>query len=140
MKVKFKRLSEDVKLPKYMTKGSSGMDFYAYYGAWVPPGETVKIESGLEVELPEGYGMEVKGRSGLSLNQNYHIKTGVIDSDYRGEIGFIISNPSNENLFIARGERIAQGIIYRIEQASIEEVDELTDTDRGTGGFGHTGK
>lgn len=106
------------------------------------PGGRCLIPTGLCIGLPEGYEAQVRPRSGLALKKGVTILNtpGTIDSDYRGEIGVILINLSNEDVVIENGERIAQLIITKYEQAEFISVDDLDDTDRGTGGFGHTGK
>ena len=142
MQIKFKKLNPDIKLPEYKTEKASGMDFYCPKETVVYAGETAKIPSGLAIELPEGYELILRGRSGLSTMNTYLFKTGTIDNDYRGELAFVIHNPNTEGnrLILSKGERIAQGTLRKFIQADIVEVEELTVTKRNTGGFGHTGK
>ena len=127
-----------------MSEHAAGMDLIAAVNPEViiPPGEWKLVPTGISIALPEGYEAQVRPRSGLALKQGVSILNtpGTVDADYRGEVGVILMNHSKENLIIKRGDRIAQMIINQIEHAAIEEVDELPDTVRGTGGFGHTGK
>lgn len=108
----------------------------------IKPGGRCLIPTGLFIALPEGYEAQVRPRSGLALKQGITVlnSPGTIDADYRGEIGVILINNSSESVRLNDGERIAQLVITKHEQAEWEEVEELTDTDRGEGGFGHTGK
>ena len=131
-------------LPAYATPQSAGMDLRANLDAPVTlrPLERRLIPTGLFIALPEGYEAQVRPRSGLALKHGLTVLNtpGTIDADYRGEICVILINLSQEDFVIADGERIAQMVIARHEQAEIIEVEELTDTERGSGGFGHTGK
>jgi dUTP pyrophosphatase len=130
-------------LPKYMSEHAAGMDLYAAVNPEmvIPPGEWKLVPTGISIALPEGYEAQVRPRSGLALKQGVSILNtpGTVDADYRGEVGVILMNHSKENLVIKRGDRIAQMIINKIERITFEEVAELPDSDRGPGGFGHTG-
>ncbi|MBR6418395.1 MAG: dUTP diphosphatase [Bacteroidales bacterium] len=144
MKVKFVNTSHHP-LPKYETSQSAGMDLRAFLpegSITLHPLERTLVKTGLFMELPAGYEAQVRPRSGLALKKGITVlnSPGTIDADYRGEICVILINLSNEDFVISDGERIAQMVIARHEQAEIIEVTELSDTDRGTGGFGHTGK
>jgi len=131
-------------LPKYETLQSAGMDLRAYLPdgpITIQPLERVMVKTGIFMELPAGYEAQVRPRSGLALKKGITVlnSPGTIDADYRGEICVILINFSASPIDIADGERIAQMVIARCEQAEIVEVQELTDTERGAGGFGHTG-
>lgn len=144
MQVKFINRSHH-QLPKYETTFSAGMDLRAFLPdgpITLKPLERGLIKTGLFMELPAGYEAQVRPRSGLALKKGITVlnSPGTIDADYRGEICVILINLSNEDFVINDGERIAQMVIARHEQAEIIEVHELSDTERGTGGFGHTGK
>lgn len=141
MEVRIKKVHPDAVIPIYKTSGAAGADLYAIEDCIIRSGNTVIIKTGLSVVIPDGYCGLVQGRSGLSVKDHYHVKTGTIDSDYRGEIGVIISNPctSHMPLHIAKGDRIAQILFMPIEQAHFIEVEELDETERGSGGFGSTG-
>lgn len=143
MKVKIVNHSKHP-LPEYKTKASAGMDIRANLEEVVTlkPLERKLIPTGLFIELPEGYEAQIRPRSGLALNEGLGIlnSPGTLDADYRGELGVIVVNLSNAVITIEDGERICQMIINRVEQAEWIEVDELSDTERGKGGFGHTGK
>ncbi len=131
-------------LPNYATPLSAGMDLRANLDAPVTlqPMQRKLIPTGLRIELPEGYEAQIRPRSGLAIKKGITVlnSPGTIDADYRGEIGVILINLSTEPFVIEDGERICQMVIARHEQASWTEVTELTDTERGEGGFGHTGK
>ena len=130
-------------LPAYATRGSAGMDLRANLDEPVVlhPMERRLIPTGLYMALPEGCEAQVRPRSGLALKKGIGLlnSPGAIDADYRGEIGVILVNLSTEDFVINDGERIAQMVIARYEQAEWQAVDELSETQRGAGGFGHTG-
>ncbi len=131
-------------LPEYATPLSAGMDLRANIDAplVLKPMERKIIPTGLFIALPAGYEAQVRPRSGLAIKKGITVLNapGTIDADYRGEIGVILINLSTEDFVIEDGERIAQMVIARHEQISWEPVDELDQTERGAGGFGHSGK
>lgn len=131
-------------LPQYATPLSAGLDLRANLDAPITlqPMERRLVPTGLRIALPEGYEAQVRPRSGLALKNGITLLNtpGTIDADYRGEIGVIMVNLSTEPFTIADGERIAQLVIARYEQAEWLETDALDETERGEGGFGHTGK
>ncbi|MCF6185601.1 MAG: dUTP diphosphatase [Bacteroidales bacterium] len=131
-------------LPAYETELSAGMDLRANTDKPVTlkPLERTLIKTGLFIELPEGYEAQIRPRSGLAYKHGISVLNtpGTIDADYRGEIGVILVNLSNEEFTINDGERICQMIIAKHEKAELIEVDILNETKRGAGGFGHTGK
>jgi dUTP pyrophosphatase len=131
-------------LPAYATDGSSGMDIRANLDepVLVEPLERTLIPTGLFVELPQGYEAQIRPRSGLAIKQGLTClnSPGTIDADYRGEIKIILINLSRENHVINHGDRIAQMVIHKVEKALLVEVEILNETERGAGGFGHTGK
>lgn len=145
LKVQIKKLPHglDVPTPKYMSDHAAGMDMYAAVKeeTIIPSGQWKLIPTGFAMAIPEGYEAQVRPRSGLALKQGVGILNtpGTVDADYRGEVGVILMNHSQKDLVIKRGDRIAQMIINKIERVIVEEVSELTDTERGSGGFGHTG-
>ena len=132
-----------VNIPVYKTKGSVGFDIESNEDVKLKPGERKLIHTGLYMEIPAGYELQVRPRSGLSLKDGFVTILGTIDNDYRGEIGVIGVNINDTGYFqIDKGDRIAQGVLAPIEIAKFEKVDsidELSKTDRGTGGFGSTG-
>jgi dUTP pyrophosphatase len=145
--IKIKRLSEefsDVPLPHYATAGSAGMDIRAAIKEDVilNPSKVELIPTNLSVEIPVGYEIQVRPRSGLAANHSIGIlnSPGTIDSDYRGEVKIIIMNFGKKDFKISRGDRIAQLIVSKVYSAKIEEVKDLNSSHRGKGGFGHTGK
>jgi dUTP pyrophosphatase len=131
-------------LPEYATVFSAGMDLRANIDQAVElkPLERKLIPTGLYIELPESYEAQIRPRSGLAIKKGITVlnSPGTIDADYRGEICVILVNLSSETFIINDGERICQMVIARHEQAQWEQVEVLTETDRGEGGFGHTGK
>lgn len=130
-------------LPKYATPQSAGMDLRANLDEDIVlhPLERVLVPTGLYIALPEGYEAQVRPRSGLALKHGITVLNtpGTVDADYRGELRVILINLSNDDFVVEDGERIAQMVIARCEQAELVEVEELDDTVRGKGGFGHTG-
>lgn len=134
----------DNPLPVYATSGSSGMDICAAVGADVviKKGETKLIPTGFYVEVPRGYEAQVRPRSGLAIKFGISVLNtpGTIDSDYRGEVKVILTNFGKDDFVIHRGDRIAQMVISPVIQAEWEEVKTLNQTERGAGGFGHTGQ
>ncbi|MDY3059303.1 MAG: dUTP diphosphatase [Fusobacterium sp.] len=143
MQVKVIRMNE-TELPKYETIGSAGMDVRANIKEPITlaPGAIKLIPIGLKVEIPLGYEIQVRPRSGLALRHGLGManSVGTIDSDYRGEIGVISINLSDKPYTIQPQERIAQIILNKVEQIEWTEVEELGTTERGAGGYGHTGK
>ena len=131
-------------LPKYETDHSAGMDLRAFLEEEIclKPLERMLVPTGLFIELPKGYEAQIRPRSGLALKKGITVLNtpGTIDSDYRGEIGIILINLSQEEFIIQNGERICQMIINMHETISWDEVNILEETVRGDGGFGHTGK
>ena len=131
-------------LPHYETIASAGMDLRAHLenDIVLPPMERVIIPTGLFMELPVGYEAQVRPRSGLAAKHGLTVlnSPGTVDADYRGEIGVILVNLSNTAFTIKNGERIAQMVIAKHDRAEWEEVQSLSDTSRGTGGFGRTGR
>lgn len=144
MKVRVQRLhSHDLPLPRYMTPGASGVDIYAAVEEEVviSPGQIFLVPTGLAVAIPEGYEAQIRPRSGLALKHGITLLNtpGTIDADYRGEIKVIVINLGDKEYILKRGERIAQMVFTRVEKVEWEETDDLEITERGDGGFGHTG-
>lgn len=166
--VKVKRLHKAAVIPKYATTGSAGFDLVATEDVIIEPGETKLVPTGLAFEIPVGYEMQIRPRSGISLKTKLRVANapGTIDSDYRGEVCVIITNIAedscgnvmqylthidgldyrtehelypNETYLIRKGDRIAQGVMQRVPIAKFIEVDEIDETTRCAGGFGSTG-
>ena len=143
MKVKIINKSNNQN-PFYQTSGSSGMDLMAFLSSSIilPPGERKLVPTGIYLEIPEEYEAQVRSRSGLALKKGISVlnSPGTIDSDYRGEIGVILINLSNEEFSINPGERIAQLVLAKHEQIKWKINEKLSSTIRGSDGFGSTGK
>lgn len=151
MKVKVKKLYPDAQLPTYATDGSAAFDIYAYQHECaidgnepitLTPNSVARFETGVSFEIPAGFVLLVFSRSGHGFNNNVRLSNsvGVIDSDFRGQIMVKLHNEGWDEFTIKPGERIAQGIIMPYPKVEFEEVDELSETQCGTGGFGSTGK
>ena len=147
IKIKVKRLSEDfldVALPHYATPGSAGMDIRAAIkdDVILEQGKVELIPTDISVEIPLGYEIQVRPRSGLAANHSIGIlnSPGTIDSDYRGEVKIILMNFGKESFKISKGDRIAQLIVSKVYIAKMVAVKDLNSSSRGQGGFGHTGK
>lgn len=165
MNVKVKRLNNDVPLPQYAKELDAGFDLVASQDVIIEPGETKIIPTGLAFELPQGYEMQIRPRSGISAKTKLRVVLGTVDAGYRGEVGVIVDNTHSGrypngaihrygfnldgsrtrdtqrygSYVIRKGDRIAQAIIKPVEQAQFVEVAELGESDRGVGGFGSTG-
>lgn len=166
LQVKIKRLHPDAVIPQYAHEGDAGFDLVAVEDVIVEPGETAKVPTGIAIELPPGYELQVRPRSGITLRTKLRVQLGTVDSNYRGEIGVIVDNIAedpcgnesqyltyidgldyrtdgeaypNDTYLIRKGDRIAQGVIAPVATAEFIEVDELSDTTRGEDGFGSTG-
>lgn len=145
--IKVKRLSDefnDIPLPVYATRGSAGLDIAAAVKEEIiiAKGKIGFVPTNFSVEIPEGYEIQVRPRSGLALKHGITVlnSPGTIDSDYRGEVKIILINLGDEDYKISRGERIAQLVVSKVYQAKFSEADNLNDSHRGEGGFGHSGK
>jgi len=132
----------DNDLPSYETIGSAGCDVRSNHDATMNPGDKLLVKTGLYVEIPIGYEIQVRPRSGLAYSKGITVinSPGTIDADYRGEIGVILINHGHEQVYLERGERIGQLVLNKVEQINWESVLVLSNTTRGTGGFGSTGK
>lgn len=143
--IQFKRLpgNEDLTLPRKMTEAAAGFDLQAAVteSITLQPGERKLIPTGFAMAMPNEVEAQIRPRSGLAYKHGITVLNapGTIDADYRGEIKVLLINHGNQAFTIERGERIAQMVIQIVPQINIEEVDELSETVRGSGGFGHTG-
>ena len=128
-------------LPSYATDGAAGMDVLSAETVNIAPGRRYAVATGLAVAIPDGYEIQVRPRSGLALKHGITVPNtpGTIDSDYRGELKVILINHGEDTFAIARGDRIAQLVVAPVTQGVWQEVEDLDDTDRGSGGFGSTG-
>lgn len=147
MKINIKKLREDAVIPEYKTRGAAGFDLTALEEITFAPGEVKSVPIGLAIDVGDGYQLELRNRSSMVLNTPLRLANSpaTIDADYRGEIGVILEHVNNgvyKNSFytIKKGHRIAQGVVMPAIQADIAVVDELSVTERNTGGFGSTGK
>lgn len=144
VQVKFKRLpnGEGLPLPTYQTSGAAGLDICAASAVRLTGGRASVVPTGFAIEIPHGYEVQVRSRSGMASKQGVFVvnSPGTIDSDYRGEVGVILAttNP-NDVVHIKRGDRIAQLVVAPVTHVEVTEVEELTSTRRGLGGFGSTG-
>lgn len=139
MLVRVKRLHEKARAPAYKTDGAACFDFVAVEPQTVPSGSAALVRTGLAFEVPAGYFMALYLRSSLA-RCGFTAPTGIVDSDYRGEVMFCIQNGSGERLTIEPGDRIGQGLILPHPRVEFEFAEQLTATARGTGGFGSTGR
>ena len=143
MEIKIKKISDLAQIPKHGSDAAAGYDLYAAvdYPIWIHPHETVKVPTGLTMEIPEGYWGGIYARSGLATKMGLRPAncTGIIDNDYRGEIIVALHNDTDNSQVINSGERIAQFVLMPQYNIDFKEVKNLTDTDRGEGGFGSTG-
>ena len=132
----------DNPLPKYARDGDAGMDICAAFDDFLAPFNWKAIHTGLFVEIPEGYEIQIRSRSGLAFKYGVSVlnSPGTIDSGYRGEIKVILKNSDHHRYEIKKGDRIAQMVVSEFTKASLTEVAELSDTERGEGGLGSTGK
>ena len=144
VKVLVKKLDPQVQLPTYKTKGSSGMDLMAFVEnpIKIAPKNSVLIPTGISVAIPNDVEIQIRPRSGLAAKSNISVLNtpGTIDSDYRGEIKVILFNHGNKEFIVKNKDRIAQIVLVPILKVDFEEVDNLPDSIRGSGGFGSTGK
>lgn len=167
MQVKIKKLHPDAVIPVYAKPGDSGFDLIAAEKVWIDPEETRVIKTDLAFEIPEGYEMQIRPRSGITANTKLRVQLGTIDSGYRGPVSVIVDNISlsdgdsavldikGETIFernngkpnkyaqgsyvVNKGDRIAQGVICPVQRVEFVETVDLSHTERNTGGFGHTG-
>lgn len=142
MQIKIKKLHKDAKIPNYQSNGSAGFDFCSIEKKIIRSGEWELVKTGLAFEIADGYELQVRPRSGLALKNAVTVlnSPGTIDSDYRGEVGIVLINHSKVDFLIEVGDRIAQGVIAKVEQVGFIEVENLSDTQRGDRGFGSSGK
>ena len=144
VKVLIKKLNPSVQLPSYKTNGASGMDLMAFIEKPInlEPGKSCLVPTGLSVAFPEEYEIQIRPRSGLAVKNNISVLNtpGTIDSDYRGELKIILFNHSSKNFIINNNDRVAQMVLAPTIKMELEETNELTESIRGKGGFGSTGK
>ena len=145
MVINFKRVHRDAKIPVYKTKGAACADLFCVIRNWdytyIHPNETQIVQTGLAVEVPDGYELQIRARSGLAA-KGVLLSNGIgtIDSDYRGEVGIILTNTSADVVKINNGDRIAQCCLQPVTKIEFNCKLELSETERGDGGYGHTGR
>ena len=141
LEVKIKRIHDDALLPMQANPGDAGMDLYSIETALIPSGEAKLIRTGLQIELPKGTEAQIRPRSGLALKYSVTVlnSPGTIDEGYRGEIGVIIINHGKETFTVEKSMRIAQMVIQTVPVVQLTEVNELSQSERGTSGFGSSG-
>jgi dUTP pyrophosphatase len=156
MNIKIKKLSEHAAIPKYAKDGDSGFDLVTIEDVVIHPGETTKVPTGLAFEVPQGFELQVRPRSGITSKTKLRVQFGTVDSGYRGEVSVTVDNVARNGMdvdyystyrcdyewgayLIKKGTRIAQGVIAPVIQAYFEESDQLSDSERGEKGFGSTG-
>lgn len=140
--LKFKKIHPDARIPQYASDGASGMDVSSVENLTLNPLERMLVPTGLTMEIPLGYEIQVRPRSGMAAKFGVTVLNtpGTVDSDYRGELKVILYNSDREKPYVVnKGDRIAQIVLQKIERAYIEEADALGETTRGSGGFGSTG-
>ena len=140
MIIEFKKTSEKAQLPSFAHPNDAGMDLYTIENLVLQPGERGRLSTGIAMAIPQGYVGLIWEKSGLSFKQGIKTMGGVIDAGYRGEVIIGVINTSNEAYSFAEGDKVAQMLIQKIEHPEWKEVEELSETDRGEGGFGSTGK
>src|SRR3954468_13101582 len=141
LEVKIKRIHDDALLPMQANLGDAGMDLYSIETALIPSGEARLIQTGLQIELPKGTEAQIRPRSGLALKHSVTVlnSPGTIDEGYRGEIGVILINHGKEKFVVEKSTRIAQMVIQTVPSIQLIEVNELSQSVRGTSGFGASG-
>lgn len=141
MAIKIKKLHQDAVIPRYAKYGDAGMDLHSCENTSLKPGERKLISTGLAFEIPYGTELQIRPRSGLAIKHGISLVNtpGTLDYGYRGELKVILINHGQDEFEVKRGERIAQAVLNRIEITEIEEVNDLSETERGAGGFGSTG-
>lgn len=142
MELHVKRLTPTARLPIRATEHASCFDVHADMDGTLPPGGRLLVKTGLAVAVPPGFEVQVRSRSGLALKHGVAVlnSPGTVDADYRGEVGVILINHGREPFVFHRGDRIAQLGVYRVEMCAAIAVEQLEDTARGAGGFGHSGR
>jgi dUTP pyrophosphatase len=140
MKIKVKKLHPEAKLPEYAHPGDAGMDIFSLEDYELNPGERHMFKTGISIAIPRGYVALIWDKSGLASRYGISTLGGVIDADYRGEYKIVLLNTSDKSYNIKKGDKIAQVIIQPVVEAETEEVEDLDQTDRGSGSFGSTGK
>ena len=148
MNIKVKKIHHNAVIPKFAHSTDTGFDLFTVESVRIHPTQKSVIRTGLIFELPEGWGIQVRNKSGITMkgvpnllgnNADIVVYMGTIDQAYRGEVGIMVKNISNKTIAIPSGTKLAQGVLERVYQCTFEEVEEVSETDRGEGGFGSTG-
>lgn len=141
VKIKFLENNNIKKLPVYATDGSAGMDLFACGNYEMFPGDVRLVKTGIAIEIPKGFELQIRSRSGLALKNHVFVlnSPGTIDSDYRGEIGIVMCNMGPYSYRINEGDRVAQGVLAKYDKAEFSIIESLEQTERASGGFGSTG-
>ena len=148
MNIKVKKVHHNAVIPKFAHSTDTGFDLFTVENIRIHPKQKSIVRTGLIFELPEGWGIQVRNKSGITMkgvpnllgnNADIVVYMGTIDQAYRGEVGIMVKNISNKTIAIPAGTKIAQGVLERVYQCTFEEVKEVSETDRGEGGFGSTG-
>jgi dUTP pyrophosphatase len=140
VEIKVKKLNPEAKLPQYAHPGDAGMDLFSLEEVIIKPGEIIGIKTGIAVEIPHGFVGLFWDKSGLSIKHGLKVMGGVIDASYRGELIVGMKNLGEKEYVFEKGHKVAQMLIQQVDMVDIVEAQELTDTSRGEGGFGSTGK
>lgn len=140
MEIKIKRLETSAKLPTYASSGDAGMDLFSLEPIVIQPGERVQVRTGIAMEIPHGYVGLIWDKSGLSHRHGLKTLGGVVDAGYRGEVLVGVINLGTEPIEFEAGHKVAQMLIQKVELTTIVEADSLSETERGEGGFGSTGR
>jgi len=148
MNIKVKRIHENAVMPVFAHPTDTGFDLFTVESTVVYPNKKAIVKTGLVFDLPYGWGIQVRNKSGITIkgvpnelggNVDIDVYIGTIDSAYRGEVGIMVKNVSDEILIIPAGTKLAQGVLEKVYQCTFEEVNDISETDRGQGGFGSTG-
>ena len=138
--IRFLKLRPEAQIPTRSHPSDAGMDLYSLEDAVLKPGEKVVLSTGLAAEFPKGYFISIRDRAGLAAKHGLHSLAGVVDCHYRGEWKVVLVNLGKEEYKVTSGDRIAQAILHKIPEVEVLEVEKLSHSDRGEGGFGSTGK
>ena len=148
MNIKVKKVHHNAVIPRFAHPTDTGFDLFTVESIRIHPKQKSIVRTGLIFELPEGWGIQVRNKSGITMkgvpnllgnNADIVVYMGTIDQAYRGEVGIMVKNISNKTIAIPSGTKLAQGVLERVYQCTFEEVEEVSETDRGEGGFGSTG-
>ena len=148
MNIKVKRVHHNAVMPRFAHSTDTGFDLFTVEDIKIYANQKTVVRTGLIFDLPKGYGIEVRNKSGITVkgvpnllgeNADIIVYIGTIDQAYRGEVGIMVRNISDETIVIPAGTKLAQGILEKVHQCTFEEVEEVSETDRGEGGFGSTG-